>query len=273
MGERLTATCPACKDVALLAERITTCQRCETIYHEACWRRNGNRCSDPACEAEVEARRGDSEASPPVELAERRPVGPRTGLPIRVQSGALTEEGLRLQTGAGERTVAFSSIQMLGVGIIELDLTVDMPKSAMRAMIRKLMGDEGQPNQQRRSIRETYLLDIYVHDLDSPLRIDSSVVNYKSLLGEASYQSMRNFLKLVAKIARAHPDIRLDSSAVALLAGRRYEVRRYSSVYEFEMESHINRTRIEEQTRSAEIEVREDPVVEAEEAPSSPEGA
>ncbi|MHB2019288.1 MAG: hypothetical protein ACYCW6_20245 [Candidatus Xenobia bacterium] len=242
------AVCLGCNDVVLLVEKTSFCEACESIYHERCWRRQSNHC----VKADCKNANPNAHLMPPSESGPR-PGAVRSSLPSRVQTGRISSDSFHVLTSAGERDVPWSSVQMLGVGIIELDLTVEMPRSAMRAMLRKLMGDDSQPTPQRRNIRETYLLDVFIADQDAPLRIDSSSVNYKQILGEASYQSHRNFLKLVTRIAEYSKEARLDASCVALLSNRRSDVKRYQSIYEFEMEVTINRNRLREQTPITEV--------------------
>ncbi|HEY3999304.1 MAG TPA: hypothetical protein VGO93_10590 [Candidatus Xenobia bacterium] len=238
--------CPGCKDIALLAEKVVTCERCETTYHESCWHQQGSRCTTAGCEDVV-----------PKNLEKQ--LTPRSGnLPMRVQSGELGPGGFRINTSGGVgRLVPWSEFEFIASGVIELDLTMETPRSAMRAMLRKLMGDQGQPQHHLRQIRETYLVDIFLTGQDAPLRIDSSAINYRSLLGEVSQASHRNFLQLLNKLVQWAGECRLDGSTVALITSKRYAIKHYASVYEFEMEAHICRQRPAEHTFAKDVKIPE----------------
>jgi len=164
---------------------------------------------------------------------------------------------MSLETGAGRVQVPWHQVQLICLGVIQ-DLVGDQAaqRSGMRNMIRKLFFGEGDSNRgEKAQFRETVLLDVYVHEQAVPYRFDAGTVNYKSLLGLAGYVSSQNFLRLAARIVNFANEARLDPSIVGLLTNHRERIRRFATVYDFEMESAQNRDRISDMAPRSRVEL------------------
>lgn len=180
----------------------------------------------------------------------RQPMHERsTPLPRRVKSGKITDQALTFDIPDQEPLeVPWDQVELMALGLIEETPTdVSGPKGAMRQMFGKLTG-KASDNEERkmRQVREVYLLDVFVAHHDRPFRMDSATVNYKAFLGaDMSFVSFQNFFRLATRLARNAINAKFDESLVHFFNRRRDQVRKYSAVYDFELELQQIRQKME----------------------------
>jgi len=178
-----------------------------------------------------------------------RKASEKSSLPLRVRAGAFHDDHFAIETSQEVFEIPWDKVTLLTMGIIEEDVAdVDGPRSGMRNFVRKMFfGEDSGQNAVKKQVREVYLLDLYVERMDTPFRIESTSINYRRLLPEAGYVSFQNFLSLAQLIAGRCRMSRFDCSCFDFLGGRRDQVRRYASVYDFDLESHTARAHLKDQ--------------------------
>lgn len=229
------------------------------MYHDDCYGSVAD-CVTETCRATA----GDQPpvpegGSPPA--VERRSISlERTSLPNRVKSGEFTPSGIALETSAGRANVAWESVELLALGIIEEPFgSAESQKSGLRSMVRKLFFGENQGEEQRvRKVRDVFLFDMFVRGQAQPYRFDGATVNYRAFLGDVSYASGQNFSRLVTRIVRDSLEARLDASLLAFLHGQREKIRHYGAIYDFELEAVQNRERLHALVPRREVQIQAD---------------
>jgi len=239
---------------------MTVCPRCGTLYHDGCWE-GPSSCVTPACQEAARELQAEAAHGPLVRpehpgTDRRAGLAARGGLPTRVKAGEFTPTSLAMETSTGRVVIPWQQVELITLGVIEEGLGEKTSRSGVRNMVRKLLfGESSQEQQQKPRIRETWLLDVYTVDNPSAYRFDSGMVNYRSFLGQVSYSSAQNFLRLAARLVSSASDSRLDASVMALLSGQRDRIRRYGAVYDYELESAQQRARLAEQKPRGDFEV------------------
>ena len=158
-------------------------------------------------------------------------------VPIRVKSGSMDDNKLVVHTSSTTREINWENIELISLGVIKERLRDDVPKSQVRIMIRGLFFGESTKNRSKEAPhRLTYLLDIYIKDEESPLRIDHTVVNYRSFLNECGYSSQENFRSLARKLVEYAKNTKIDPNLVNFITRAKEGVTKYKTVYDFELE-------------------------------------
>lgn len=173
----------------------------------------------------------------------------KSPLPLRIKSGSFEKQCFSIETAGEIFEIPWENIELLTLGVVEEDVgNPQGPKSGLRNLIRKVFfGEETSQNALKRAVREVYLIDVFVKELATPFRIESTSVNYRKLLPEAGFVSFLNFLELVKVISRRAVAARVDASCFALMKGRRENVRRYPAIYDFDLESQTARKNLSNQ--------------------------
>lgn len=192
----------------------------------------------------------DVEDDEPVEILESWGTGERyqdrepTGvvqhqrsfpLPLRVRSGAIGPEALRLE-GA---EIAWADVRLISMGIIHHSLgNMEPPSGMVRQMFGKMMGKNDRAEKKAKNHQEFILLDIYLESQDAPFRFDSANINYREFLGsDVAFISMHNFYRLFVRLLRGAVNARVNDNAAAFLARRRELMRPYGALYDFELDA------------------------------------
>jgi len=170
-----------------------------------------------------------------------------TPMPLRVKSGGLEPDVLLIYTANSVNKIDWAKVELLSLGIIREEVIGGKtPKSVVRMRLRQmLLGDDSKNSDKVQAFRDTYLLDIYVRGEESPYRIDSSNVDYRSFLLKCGYSSSKNFRILLKKIAFYSRNSRLDPGIVAYLKRIKENLRIYKTVYDFELDSQKYRINLE----------------------------
>ena len=156
-------------------------------------------------------------------------------LPLRVRSGAISPEFLRLE-GA---EIAWTDIRLFSLGIIHHSLgNMEPPSGMVRQMFGKIMGKNDRADKKVKSHQEFILLDLYLESQDAPFRFDSANINYREFLGsDVAFISMHNFYRLFVRLLRGGVKARVNDNAAAFLARRREQMRLYGAMYDYELDA------------------------------------
>lgn len=211
----------------------------------------------------------DQQEQDDTEVVEAFPTGERfnessgavlheRGIPLalRVRSGFFEEAGLNLE-GA---QVSWEDIEYIAMGTIHHSLgSMEAPKGMMRQVVGKIMGKNDRAEAKAPRFQESIFLDLYSSSHDAPFRFEAANINYKSFLGkDALYISRHNYFRLVVRIARKAIKAALNDNAYHFLLRRRDQVRTYSAVYDFELESQNDLARLEHLHKTAELDLSND---------------
>ncbi|MCL5036279.1 MAG: hypothetical protein M1269_04085 [Chloroflexi bacterium] len=163
----------------------------------------------------------------------------KSRLPIRVRGGEIDGEYLVLYTAVDKKRIAWLDVKIICLGIIkEVVGDFEPPKSMLRNLVRGVMyGEKESDRQVPKTIRNVYLVDIYVGESEIPYRIDSTLFDYRNLLEKLDFISINNFRKMFEKLAKSATTSRFDKNSAAFLCMRTYDLRKVGSVYDFDLES------------------------------------
>ncbi|MCD4783621.1 MAG: hypothetical protein K8T10_07295 [Candidatus Eremiobacteraeota bacterium] len=182
-----------------------------------------------------------------------------TPVPIRIKSGSIEKDQMVIHTSETTKRIPWEDIELLSLGIVHAERNSgEAPKSSLRIRIRQvLLGDPDRQMDETKEWRDTYLLDIYLKEEQTPYRIDHSSFNYRSILKNPGYVSSNNFRKLVNKIACYSNNSRLDPCLIAYLAQEKRKLKFYNTVYDFELESQVYRKHIHKLIPRIEVNIPE----------------
>jgi len=159
-------------------------------------------------------------------------------IPLRVKAGRITEDCLCLEIADEMVEIPWENIQLLTLGVIEQQVGLgELPRSIIRNIVRSLLfGEKVNEEVKTKEVRKIYLLDIFVEGQESAFRVDSSFINYRSFFPRVIHISIQNFKKLLNLFASRAKASRLALSLVAFICSRMDEVKKFNSVYDYEIE-------------------------------------
>ena len=179
-----------------------------------------------------------------------------TPIPHRVKSGNVGRKTLHLNIGKGSVDIAWENIELIALGVIQEELVSKEPKSRIRRFLRKYFFGESERVDRKRVYREFYLLDIYVKEEEAPYRIDQTTVNYREFLSSVGYVSLENFRILVKSIVSRSSNASLDPSLVAFLTRSKQEMRKYPTIYDFELQCQYYRENINKLIPQSKVDIK-----------------
>lgn len=170
-------------------------------------------------------------------------------LPVRVKSGAMTDDCLHIITSCDEKDIEWASIEYICLGAIdEATRGTEAPKSNMRKVFSKIFfGEQSKDEIEKAPMRTSYVIDIYTKNQECAFRLDSSNINYKSFLEDVSYMSFHNFKILLQKLVDNAKNSYFNKSAIALLLRKKDKIQRYSSIYDFELDTQRSRLNVKKE--------------------------
>lgn len=158
-----------------------------------------------------------------------------TYLPHRVSSGSIEPGGLKIVLQNKTDFFSWESFLRIFIGIVDEPVFESPPTPYIRikAAFEKLFANEKEPQVQKRIRRKIYI-DFFIRDLNQPLRMEASAVDYRSFLSGVGPNSLHNLKKFLEALAEKLPPAALDSSYSAYLNNEKEPALIFPNVYEFQ---------------------------------------
>lgn len=178
-------------------------------------------------------------------------------VPFRVKSGEISPQRITLVTSKQSREILWEDIEFIALGIIRDEVAGGKaPQSQVRALVRHyLFGDNQKDTEIKKELRESYYLDIFILNEETPYRIDHTTVNYRGFLRNMTYNSAQNFRRLTGGIVYYSLNAKLDRCLTAYLNREKEKLIKYDGFYDFELECLKMRSKLYTQTSRSDIEI------------------
>jgi len=156
-------------------------------------------------------------------------------LPYRITSGSIEPQGLSIQLKEKTELFLWDSIQLVCLGIVEERLFEVQPTiyAYIKNRVSKFFAT-GEEHANENTHRRKIYVEIFIRELNRPLRMESSAVNYRSFLGSVEYNSTRNLRKFLGTLTQKMPAQVFDRSYSAYLKDEKDPALVFPNVYEFQ---------------------------------------
>lgn len=171
-------------------------------------------------------------------------------LPLRVKTGAITDDHFVAETARDCFTVRWDQVKLVCLGFVaeryDTDAAAYVTQKLINDMGRMVKGgsaDEGKIV----SFKESQVLDVFVEGFPEPLRFEANNLNYRAFLGKVSFMSLQNFFRFVRAFVSHCHQARFNRNVKHFLAWQRFELQRSPAFHDYNESVAIALDNLEEQ--------------------------